>query len=221
MIRLLDTRPPEDLDAATVGQDLEFVRASITDPAAMNDAAAGMDAIVHLGAIPSSRAAWTDINHANIVGTTTVFEAARVQNVPRVVFASSNHAAGYGEYRDPLGALPRADSFYGVSKVFGEALGSLYHDQYGMQVVCIRIGSCFDRPRTTRMLRTWLSPDDTGRIFEAALSHPNPEFTIVWGVSDNRERTWPLDTAIAFGYQPHDDAARFVAEHGYELEKDE
>lgn len=211
-IRLLDVRPPEQLE-----DDVEFVRASVTDPAALNEAAAGMSAIVHLAAIPNARAAWTDITQANIVGTTMVFEAARLQAVSRIVFASSNHAAGLGEYREVAGALPRPDSFYGASKVFGEVLGSLYHDQYGMQVVCIRIGSCFDRPMNARMLRTWLSPDDTGRIFEAALSHPDPKFTIVWGVSDNRERTWPLDSAKELGYQPRDDAARYVAEHGISL----
>lgn len=203
-LRLLDVRQPEPL----AGEEPDFITASVTDASALNAAAEGMDAIIHLAGIPNARAAWPDILHANITGTTAVFEAARLAQVPRIVFASSNHAAGWGEYREESGrSLPRPDSYYGVSKVFGEALGSLYHDQYGMQVVCLRIGSCFDRPTNPRMLRTWLSPDDTGRLFEAALSHPEPGFAVVWGVSNNRDRTWPLDSAIALGYTPQDDAA--------------
>lgn len=193
---------------------MEFVRASVTDLTAMREASAGVSAVVHLAGLASPRSAWTDLTHANILGTTTVFEAARLEGVPRVVFASSNHAAGNGEYRDVYGALPRPDSYYGATKVFGEAIGSFYHDAYGMHVVCLRIGSCFDEPMNERMLRTWLSPDDTGRLVEAALTHPAPNFTIVWGVSDNRDRTWPLDSAKALGYQPRDDAAKYVRERG-------
>ena len=35
----------------------------------------------------------------------------------------------------------RPDSLYGVSKVFGEALGRYYSERYGMRVICVRIGS--------------------------------------------------------------------------------
>ena len=43
------------------------------------------------------------------------------------------------DHRSPR--LPEADSRYGVSKVFGEALGSLYADKYGMQFLMVRIGN--------------------------------------------------------------------------------
>lgn len=209
VLRLLDLRhaggEPEE--------GVELVEGSITDPGAMAAAAAGTSAVVHLGGIANAQAAVTDLLHTNIAGTATVFEAARLQGVPRVVFASSNHAAGFGAYgRAHGGPLPRPDSFYGVTKVFGEALGSLYHDTYGMHVVCLRIGSCTDRPRNPRALRTWLSPDDTGRLVEAALTHPDPGFTIVWGVSDNRRRTWPLEAGHRLGFHPADDAEEYAAE---------
>lgn len=210
-LRLLDLRLPEGHGAEDAGP-VELVEASVTDLTAMIEASAQVDAVVHLAGIPNPRAAWSDILHVNVQGTTAVFEAARLQQVPRVIFASSNHAAGFGSHGDASGdGLPRPDSFYGVSKVFGEALGSLYHDRYGMQVVCLRIGSCTDRPRSDRMLRTWLSPDDTGRLVEAALTHPAPGFTIAWGVSDNRRRTWPLDAGHELGYFPVDDAEAYAA----------
>ena len=68
--------------------------ASVTDMAAMTAACAGADAVIHLGGIPSE-APWERILDVNINGTYTVFEAARRAGVPRVVFASSNHAVGF------------------------------------------------------------------------------------------------------------------------------
>ena len=71
-------------------------------------------------------------------------------------------------------APPRPDTYYGVAKVAMEALGSLYVDRYGMDVVCLRIGSAFAEPTTTRHLSTWLSPDDTVSLVDAALTAPVP-----------------------------------------------
>ena len=48
----------------------------------------------------------------------------------------------------------------------------MYHDRYGLDAICLRILSCFPRPMNVRMLSTWLSPDDAGRLFEACLTVP-------------------------------------------------
>ncbi|MDQ2691036.1 MAG: NAD(P)-dependent oxidoreductase, partial [Chloroflexota bacterium] len=53
-----------------------------------------LDAIIHLAGDPSVQASWESVLHANIIGTRNIFEAAREFEVPRVVFASSNHATG-------------------------------------------------------------------------------------------------------------------------------
>ena len=210
-LRLLDVIPPER--QAEDADGVEHVVASVTDYPAVHAAMEGVDAVVHLAGIASTRAPASDLTHVNITGTTNVFEAARLHGVRRIVFASSNHAAGFGE-RVITGdaGLPRPDSFYGVTKVFGEALGSLYHDRDGMDVVCLRIGTCKDHPTDRRSLGTWLSPDDTGRLVEAALSHPAPGFVVVWGVSNNRRRppAWTLDAARALGFHPEDDGETFA-----------
>ena len=123
---------------------------------------------------------------------------------PRVVCASSNHAAGF----TPVGAElpadlpPRPDTLYGVSKVFGEALGRYYAERYGLQVACLRIGTFTDRPRDMRTLSTWLSPDDCARLVDACLRSPDLTYAIVWGVSANTRRTWSLDAGRALGYEP-------------------
>ena len=204
-VRCLDVVPVPD---ERPGE--EQVVADVTDLAAMVDAVAGVDAVVHLAGI-SGEAVWPAISHANIEGTYCTLEAARQAGVPRVVLASSNHATGYTP-RPGSGLLteadapPRPDTYYGVAKVAMEALGSLYVDRYGMDVVCLRIGSALPEPTTIRTLSTWLSPADTVSLVDAALSAPSPGYAVVWGVSANTRNWWDLTTARALGYEPEDDA---------------
>jgi uronate dehydrogenase len=182
---------------------------------AMTAACAGADAVIHLGGIPSE-APWGSILDVNINGTYTVFEAARRAGVPRVVFASSNHAVGFyprAEFPVPDYAYPAPDTYYGVSKAAGEALAALYARRYGMDAICVRILSCFERPRNPRMLATWLSPDDAGRLFEACLTAPSPGFRVIYGVSANTRGGWvSLEEARALGYEPADDAEMYADE---------
>jgi uronate dehydrogenase len=204
-----------DVVAVDAGPDEEAVTASVTDLDAVTAACADVDAVVHLGGYAGEEA-WDDVLAVNIHGTYVVFEAARRAGVPRVVFASSNHAAGFHPAVDPVpdDLSPRPDTYYGVGKAAGEALGSLYHDRYGLDVVCLRIGTCSDAPPDARSLATWLSPDDCGRLVEAALTCPSPGFRTVWGVSANTRRRWALAGAHEIGYRPRDDAEAFAAEVG-------
>lgn len=208
-LRLLDIEPLE------AGPGEEVVRASVTDLAAMTEACGGVDAVVHLGG-RSTEGPWESILETNIDGTYKVFEAARRAGVPRVIFASSNHAVGFhtpDEYplSEDVPTLP--DTYYGVSKVTGEALGALYHHRYGLDVICVRILTCFPKPRDPRSLSTWLSPDDATRLFEACLATEKPGYRIVYGVSANTRGGWvSLEGAAALGYSAKDDAEAYAAE---------
>jgi uronate dehydrogenase len=199
VVPIVETRPGE-----------EQVVADVTDLAAMEDAVQGVDAVVHLAGI-SGESTWPAISRSQIEGTYATIEAARRAGVQRVVLASSNHATGYtprpasGPLRE-ADAPPRPDTYYGVAKVAMEALGSLYVDRYGMDVVCLRIGSAFPEPTTLRQLATWLSPADTVSLVDAALRAPDPGFAVVWGVSANTRNWWDLTAARALGYEPQDDA---------------
>jgi len=210
LLRLLDVAP------LVAGPGEEVVQASVDDLEALTEASRDVDAVVHLAGI-SSEDRWDHILRTNIDGTYHAIEAARRAGVGRFVFASSNHAVGFLS-RDPSGgiapdyAFPAPDTYYGVSKVVGEALAALYHHRYGMDAVCLRILSCRDRPTSPRELATWLSPDDAGRLFEAALSMPSPGFRVVWGVSANTRAWFAMEEATALGYHPHDDAEAYVDE---------
>jgi uronate dehydrogenase len=204
-LRLLDVAAIED------AQD-ETVRGDITDPAVWDEALAEpTDAIVHLAGMPTE-ATWPVIREANIEGVVQCFEAARRHGVARVVFASSNHAAGFTPPGQVVPAdIPvRPDTLYGVSKAFGEALGRYYADRYGLAVACLRIGSCDWTPPDERALATWLSPDDCGRLVDACLRSAALRYAIVWGVSANTRRWWSLEAGRALGYEPVDDAERYA-----------
>lgn len=205
VLRLFDTA---DLGQARAGEDL--VRGSVTDLDAVGAACADVDALVHLAGI-AREDSWERILDVNVGGTHTVLEAARAAGITRVVLASSNHAVGFhpppAAGTLPADLRPRPDSYYGFSKVAMEALGSLYHDRFGMDVVCIRIGTAADQPIGARSRFTWLSPDDAGRLFDACLTAPSPGFRIVWGASANSAGWFSQDAARDLGYRAEDDAA--------------
>jgi uronate dehydrogenase len=172
----------------------------------------GVDAVVHLAGIPTE-VPWPVLREANVEGTFQVFEAARRAGVSRVVYASSNHATGFtplGDAELPDDLPPRPDTLYGVTKAFGEALARYYVERYGFRVACLRIGTFGDRPTHPRTLASWLSPGDAARLVDACLRSPDLGFAVVWGISNNTRRTWSLAGARALGYDPQDDAERWV-----------
>jgi len=214
-LRLIDIAP------LAGGPGEEAIQASVTDLEAMTGACQGADAVIHLAGIPGE-ASWPRILETNINGSYVAFEAARRAGTPRVIFASSNHAVGFtprSAFPVPDYAFPAPDTNYGVSKAATEALAAMYHYRYGLDAICLRILSCFPRPANVRMLSTWLSPDDAGRLFEACLAAERPGFRVAFGVSANTRGGWvSLAEARALGYQPQDDAeayaAEIIAEHG-------
>jgi uronate dehydrogenase len=197
-----------DLGAAADGEDL--VPARLEDTDAVLGLLAGVDVVVHLGGV-STEQPWAPILQANIIGTYNLYEAARKQGVKRIVFASSNHVTGFYRQdevvspRDPV----RPDGLYGLSKAFGENLAQFYFDRYGLESVCVRIGSSFPEPRDRRMLATWLSYDDLERLVVAALHAPVVGCSIIYGMSDNSVTWWDNTPARHIGYRPRDSSDRF------------
>ncbi|GAA3909935.1 NAD(P)-dependent oxidoreductase [Streptomyces gulbargensis] len=211
------------LDAVPVPGAPDAIVADLADRAALREAVRGADAVVHLAGI-SLEAEFEKIVAANITGLHHLYEAVREEGVPRVVFASSNHAVGFtrrpreGEPPVPVDTPHRPDTFYGLSKCFGEDLAQLYWDLHGVETVSVRIGSCFPEPTSVRMLSMWLSPGDCARLLHAALTAQEVGHTVVYGSSANTRAWWDLSTARALGYAPRDDSEEFagklIAEKG-------
>jgi uronate dehydrogenase len=190
-----------------------FVQGDIAKISDMLRATKGVDAIVHLGGY-SVEGPWEDILSANIIGCYNVFEAARRNGVKRILFATSNHAVGFYR-RDQVidhRVYIKPDGRYGVSKVFGEALGSLYADKYGMQVFLMRIGNVNDAPIDKRRLSIWISPRDIAQLVTIGIEHPDIRFEIVYGVSNNRRSWYDNSNAVRLGYRPQDDSEAHAAD---------
>lgn len=199
-LRLSDREPIADL-----GDGESFVLADLTDFAAVRDAVEGVDGILHFGG-HASEGKWENILDANIIGMRNVYEAARQAGVKRVVWASSNHAVGFYRRDRTIDhtVYPKPDSRYGVSKVFGEAMGSLYVDKYGLEVVNLRIGNVGEKPVDKRRLAIWISPRDLAQLCAIGLDHPDIKFEIFYGASDNKRCWWDNSNAARYGYRPQD-----------------
>jgi uronate dehydrogenase len=200
-----DLDPAERLHVADLG-DLDATVA----------AAHGIDAIVHLGGI-ADEAPFDAILHSNIIGTYNVFEAARRQGVSRVLFASSNHVTGFYPCGQEISVadLARPDSYYGAGKVFGEALGRLYYDKWGIETVSMRIGSFRAAPEDERQLSTWLSHRDAVTLVTRALEARDVGYLAIYGVSANTRSWWPQgQEAGRLGWVPIDNAEQFAARLG-------
>lgn len=191
----------------------EVVPCNLADAAAVSALVRGVDAIVHLGGVSVERS-FEEILPANIQGVHNVYEAARLHGVNRVVFASSNHVIGFYEQGRLLDAdVPlRPDGYYGLSKAYGEHLARFYFDRYGIQTVCLRIGSSFPEPKDRRMLVTWLSYDDLTDLVVRSLFTPDVGHLVVYGASANRDIWWDNSGAAVLGFAPKDSSEQFRAQ---------
>jgi energy-converting hydrogenase Eha subunit A len=208
-LRLLDPTTPPDIDPAAE----RHLTGSVTDPDLMAVACADVDLVVHLGGINHERP-WRDVLETNIHGTQVTLDAARRAGVRRVMLASSAHAVGMvpaAQAADANALNPRPDTYYGVSKVAMEALGSVYSDRYAMMIVSARIGTVKPAPDTIRCLSTWLSPADLARLVEVVGALTTPGHHVVNAISRNTRRWMSLAAGAAIGYHPADDAEAWAA----------
>ena len=186
----------------------------LADAQAVHQLLGGVSAVVHLGGV-SVEGPFEAILQSNIRGLHNLYEAARRQGVRRIVFASSNHVTGcYPQAQlltpqDP----PRPDGNYGLSKLFGEGIASLYWDRYGIETVCLRIGTATPAPLDKRGLSTWLSLPDLERLVTSALTAPGVGFLLAYGMSGNTRAFWNSDAAWArLGFVPQHDAETHAAQ---------
>jgi uronate dehydrogenase len=206
MKRYCETLRVSDLAAMDpAGEGEEVVVAPLEDEAEMYELLDGVDAVLHFGGV-SIEKPFSTVLPANIVGAYNLYEAARRRGTKRIVFASSNHVTGFYGQDETIKAnvVPRPDTYYGLSKAFGESLAQFYFDRHGLETVSIRIGTCLPEPQDRRHLSSWLSYDDLERLLVAALTAPIVGHSIVYGCSDNRTTWWDNSQGRHIGYRPQD-----------------
>lgn len=213
----------KDLDKlkALEGENSTLFELDILDKASCLEVCEGADTVIHLAANPSPESTFAEIKTINMDGTYNMMSAAHEQGCRRFIYASSVHAVkGYPRDEQVKTTSPvRPLDFYGVSKVFGEALGNYYGYQTAMEVIAIRIGGFKSLEHLKEQGKepepyqrsSYISGRDmvqlVKRCVTAELVHP---FVIVHGVSDNAFKYLDLsDTKEKLGYQPKDDGFTF------------
>ena len=126
-----------------------FLLTELTDFGQTVECLAGVEAVVHLAAIPAPRIHTEEATfRTNILSTYNVFEAARALGLQRVVWASSETILGLPfEREQPAYAPideehpPRPESSYALSKLLAEELGSQLHRWSGTPYVALRFSN--------------------------------------------------------------------------------
>jgi uronate dehydrogenase len=199
-----------DINKKSLEKNKKFILADLKNLKTTVKMTKGIHAIVHFGAIPIEDTQ-KNILQNNIIGTYNLFEAARINKVKRIIFASSNHAIGFHRRTTRLNELStqRPDSHYGLSKAFGEDLSRLYADKFNIKSMCIRIGSCLKTPEDRRHVSTWISYRDLTQLVNIGIKHKSIHNEIVYGASRNKKSWWNNSRAHKLGYKPKDSADRF------------
>jgi uronate dehydrogenase len=199
-------------DLGPAGDGEEVVLCDLADRDAVRALVKDCDAVLHFGGV-SVEGPFDPIMQANILGAYNLYAAIHQEGVKRVVFASSSHTVGFYKQTERVDAdMPlRPDGFYGLSKCFGEALSRYYFDRFGIETVCLRIGSSFPEPRNPRMMVTYLSYDDLSELIRCSLFTPRVGHTITFGTSANAATWWDNSKAAHLGYKAKDSSDGFRA----------
>ncbi|MEM6757031.1 MAG: NAD(P)-dependent oxidoreductase [Planctomycetota bacterium] len=190
----------------------------LTDPNAVHAAIEGHDALIHLAANPSTHA---DLRNQlvgpNIIGLQNVLHAAVDQGVRRIILASSVQATLF----DRRPHRPHLDSqgarnWYGLTKVFAEHAGAMFHQKYGVDVIAVRIGWFMTRPRNRRWIEeakeqdAYLSRHDAQRFFTAAVTADWSGFHVLYAMSAPQDPSDPK-----YDLQPSREVIGYTPEHRY------
>lgn len=192
----------------------QLIEGDITNLQDVRRAFDGIDTVIHLGGERHPWALWSTLLPANIIGTYNVIAAAISAGCRRVVYASSVHAvSGYPSGSrvaedDPV----RPGDLYGVTKVFGEALGRYVSSSEQLSFVALRIGAFrepneINTPDAGWMLQDFTAPTDLYRLIDTVIEAETIGFEIYNAVSANTFTRLPMEKAREdFGYEPTFDA---------------
>ncbi len=126
---------------------IEFIEGDFTDLETAKKAVAGVDFVMHQGAIPSVPRSIDDpikTNGANIVGTLNMLIASRDAGVKRFVYAASSSAYGDSKVMPKEETMPTAPkSPYAIQKMVGELYCQNFYKLFGLETVCLRYFNVF------------------------------------------------------------------------------
>lgn len=179
---------------------VRYLRGDVLSLADLVDAVRGMDAVVHLAAIPHPGWDSTDaIMNVNVMGTQRVLHAAALGDPSRVVVASSDSAYGFVFGRGDIlpQTLPvredhplRPRDSYGLSKVIKEQICRRYTLDMGLQTVCLRYCWVWGAAEYAAV-RDWCD-------------HPEQFVGQLWGYVDARDVAQAVEKSLLAGDITHE-----------------
>lgn len=187
--------PVRGFDRAPTSGTPDAIVGDLTDRAALDRAARGVQTVIHLAATPDDDDFLTQLLPNNVVGVYHVFEAARAAGVRRLILASSGQVVWWQRATGPwpigVDAPPTPRYWYAATKLFLEAGGRAYADTHGISVIAARLGWCPRTPEQVEEIRAcdwgrdvYLSPGDAGRFFACAVEADlESRFIIVYATS--------------------------------------
>jgi uronate dehydrogenase len=213
-----------DVIAASGDEKFRYHQADLTDFPCVLGVMQGIDTVVHLAVVSGK-----DYPTGSLLGPSelepyhkkllqvnpciayNVFESARRAGVRRIVYASSL-TVYYGDKTRPSyheSDLPDPQNLYACTKLFGENLARIYHRDFGLETLSLRIGQPFpsgtshdDVWRDNRRARSsFVTLEDIGRAVAAAVKSAETSgiFNVV---SDSDNLRFELENSRRMGYVP-------------------
>ena len=211
---LLDDHEVTALDLAPPVQDVPFIEGDVLNLETVRASMTGQDAVIHLAAIdlgvPAEPEGYFGVN---VMGTWNTVQAAREAGIRKVVLASSISATGIGEIRpdfppeylpvDEAHAMKPAHA-YGVGKLVVENIARGFALQGDMSITCLRPVAVIFESNLQRAvdraadpghpwLASYVTGEDTGRAFAAALDYDAPFDALFVAADDSASRVPTLE----------------------------
>jgi len=182
-MRVFDLRPPTH-------SDIEYIQGSIYDPAALFNAAVGMDAVLYMAMgshIPLDGDDWgrieshTDAFDVSVKGLYLALHAAHNAGIEHAVYTSSMSVYsdnGLGRFGADEDIPADADHVYGLTKRLGEEICRSACRTWGMSVNALRLYLPVSEDKWQAEARKaeptpWTTAEDTAHAVLAALEFRN------------------------------------------------
>lgn len=172
---------------------LKIEAGAVEDPGCIDRLVAGVDAVLHLGAligIPYSYVAPHHYVQTNIVGTINVLDAVRANGVRRMVHISTSETYGTAQFVPINESHPvRAQSPYAATKAGADQLALSYQRSFGTPVVVIRPFNTYGPRQSARaFIPTVITQALTGDVVKLGALTPRRDLTFVADTVDGMVR---------------------------------
>jgi len=198
-VRVIDnfsTGRPENLAHQKDNKNFRLIKADISDLDTIKQYFKGIEIVIHMAALADiipSIVNPSQYYKANVLGTFSVVEAARLAGVKRVIYTASSSCYGIPDnYPTSEIAQIRPQYPYALTKYLGEQTVLHWGQVYGLEVVSLRLFNVYG-PRS-RTSGTY------GAVFGVFLAQKlaGKPFTVVGDGEQRRDFTYVSDVAEAF-----------------------